>query len=99
MPGPNVQLTVEDVQAGVQEEAGEGSNGHVWILGRRKVLDFPLPASSHLHLAAPAQQKVLLGHSVCALWGPTGSTIRQKGRKSSKTLQELIIAQVQTISN
>lgn len=65
MPGPNVQLTVEDVQAGVEEEAGEGSNGHVWILGRRKVLDFPLPASSHLHLVAPAQQKMLLGLCLC----------------------------------
>lgn len=99
VPGPNVQLIVEDVQAGVEEKAGEQSNGDVWVLGRRKVLDFPLPASPHSHLVAAAQQKMLLGLSVCALWGPTGCTTRQEGRKSSKTFQELIIAQVQTISN
>lgn len=63
------------------------------------MFDFLLPVSPHLHLVAPAQQKMLLGLSSCAWWGPTDSTIRQKGGKGSKTLQELIIAQVQTISN
>lgn len=63
------------------------------------MLDFSLPVSPYLYLVAPAQQKMLLGLSSCAWWGPTDSTVRQKGGKSSKTLQELITAQVQTISN
>lgn len=29
VPDPNVRLIVEDVQAGVEEKAGEGSNGYV----------------------------------------------------------------------
>lgn len=83
-PAPNVQLIVEDVQAGVEEKAEEGSNGDVWVLGRRKVLDFPLPVSPHLHLVAPAQQKMLLGLSSCAWWGLTDSIIRQKGGKKQQ---------------
>lgn len=41
-PDPQVQLTGEDVQAGVEEKTGEGSNGDVCVLGRRRVFDFPL---------------------------------------------------------
>lgn len=33
-PGPEVHLIVEDLQAAVQEKAGERSNGDAWLLGR-----------------------------------------------------------------
>lgn len=68
----------------------------VYRRGERRLV-FPLPASPHF--VAPAQQGMLLGLSSCTSQSLTGSTIKQRGGKSSKTLQEFIIAPVPAISN
>lgn len=62
-------------------------------------LVFPLPASPCQHFAVPAQQRMLSGLSRWTAWSRTDSTIKQRGGKKSKTLQEFITGLVPAITN
>lgn len=66
----NVQLIVEDVQAGVEEKAGKGSNGDVWVLGRRCLISHCQYLLTPVSPCGTSTAKDALGILQLCLMGP-----------------------------